>query len=689
MRLRDIEQNIIANKTLTSEEEEFLVERVKTYWSEHPDVTYRHPRWKKVLAWVAGYQYLDYHREKKELMPVKVKRTRKLVFNRLKPFVRTVVGKMNSTPIQTGVVPKTSEYEDIQAAEVGDLVVESLSSADKLNMNNVRRMFTLWLVLLNRAGLRVYWNENSHGLAGYGKEYQTDETGNVEKDEQGNSIVADEAAEIPVEGEVVIEVVSPFNFRSDPLHFEPSKWRWFLYADKVDAEDLEDQYGLDEGSLKDDKDDKYDNAYSLNQSGDSDFDVGTPETKEDVIGRTAVLYEFWTPKVWVLVSGNKVLDKGQNPWGAIPYFVYEERLVPIDSYEKGLVFNDSIIKDLIPIQREYNRFCSLISLALERASKVKVMAPFDSLVNKSQLYDDNGLIIVDYNDQRGSPHQLKLDPLPAFAMQFKQELEREMESGGNVHEASFGRLPERASHASGALVNLLVEQDDQVFDPLIRAVDDTFSQAWSLALKIIKDNYTTKRMLRVCGRDAVDSVIMFEGADLRGNTDVLVTSQLGLPKSRALRIEWIMKMRESGLIPDDKLTLEMLETGQAKKVYADQLLHERKARRENMLIEKDPNIDPQTIPTLLYDLDDDAAHMKIHLRDRLSPKFNQYAQNQQQALDTMIGLHQQRIQQAQQAQMQQMMMMEQMKQQQKAATKETAQTGSNPEEATLQTSVSE
>ncbi len=166
------------------------------------------------------------------------------------------------------------------------------------------------------------------------------------------------------------------------------------------------------------------------------------------------------------------------------------------------------------------------------------------------MYDDGGIIIIDYNSAMGSPHQLKLDPLPPFALEYKQNLERELESTGSVHEASFGRLPERASHASGTLVDILVDQDDAVVDPMVKDVDYVFSQAWSYALKLVQDNYTRPRLLKVTGADNIGGVIEFEGADLKGNTDVKVTSQIGLPRSRPLRAQYILNMRQMQLLND-------------------------------------------------------------------------------------------------------------------------------------------
>jgi hypothetical protein len=205
-----------------------------------------------------------------------------------------------------------------------------------------------------------------------------------------------------------------------------------------------------------------------------------------------------------------------------------------------------------------------------------------------------------------------------------------------VHEASFGRLPNRASHASGALVNVLLEQDDQVLDPMITDMDAVFSDAWSLALRIVQEKYTVGRLIKVCGKNSIEGAIKFRGSDLRGNTDVKVSSKTGLPRSRALRIDYIQKLWDSKILSDPKTVLELIELGEVKKLFSDSLLHEKRAMRENALIENDPNIDPASTLAWIYALDDNLAHLKFHLRDRLSPKFDSYTPNQQQALDTHI-----------------------------------------------------
>jgi len=622
--LRQLETRITDGKKLAQEDEEYLIEKINSCWDEHPDVTMRFPRWTKILAWVAGYQYYDYAKGSKTLAPVQIKRKRKLVFNRMRSFARTMLAKLTQTSANMGVVPNTDEYEDTQAADVGDKVLEFLS--DKLHFSSLRRSFNAWFILTNRAYLRVFWNSEDSGIVARQQEPVLDD---------GGQPIGDRFSNITEPGDIGMEVLSPFNCRVDPLNFDRNKWRWFMYGEEVEADAIEEEYGLEEGSLNE-KSNVHDTMLSLDNSGDEDFQFSQSSDNEKITGKLVIKKHFWTPKMYVITAADKVLESRENTYGEIPVFFHEDRLVPINHYEKGIIYNDGTMKDLVPVQRAYNRHKSIVSQAEQRASQVRILGGFDGMVNKEHILDQSGAIFIDYNMNAGRPEQLRMDAMPPWVIQNGTELEREFEMVAGVHEASFGRLPNRASHASGALVNVLLEQDDQVLDPMITDMDAVFSDAWSLALRIVQEKYTVGRLIKVCGRNSIEGAIKFRGSDLRGNTDVKVSSKTGLPRSRALRIDYIQKLWDSKILSDPKTVLELIELGEVKKLFSDSLLHEKRAMRENALIENDPNIDPNSTLVWIYALDDNLAHLKFHLRDRLSPKFDSYTPNQQQALDTHI-----------------------------------------------------
>ena len=673
MNLRKIEQRILADKELTDEEKEYAVKKIDDYWEHHPDVVNRYPRWRKYIAWVAGYQLYDYNKISKKLIEVPLTRQHKIVCNKLRPYIRTLLAKLTSEVPQMSIIPNTTEDDDIEAARCGDAVIAGLS--EKLKFPLTVSDLKLWTIICNRAYLRVFWNENDRGLIGY------ENTESNEEEASGSGTTEPEVASetstglkpVYEDGDICVQCISPFNCRVDPLFYDRNDWRWFVYGYEDDAAAIESEYELESSTLHE-KSTVFDQVYSLDLQDEQDIIIGSPDKREDIRGRSVIVKELWTKNIFIFVAGKHVLKYGKNEYKEIPFFDVEERLIPIDTYEKEFQYNESMIKDVIPLQREYNKMLSIESIALDRASKLKVLAPIGSILSKRQWVNDYG-VFIDYNSRAGEPHQMKIDPFPMQVSEYKGTLEREMQSVMNLGPASFGQLPERASHASGALVNLLIEQDDVVLNPLLNRINGVISDAWSLAMRMVQANYATDRYIRYVGEDGSNEVMKFQGADLMGNTDVRVISQAGLPRSRALRIEYIMKLREAGMLPDDRANLEMLEFGQVDKIFKEQMVHERRAHRENNDIHSDPNINPQAVVGWVYPLENHAIHINIHLRDRLGSRWTKYNPNQQQALEMHIQATQQKIQEQQQQQMEQAMAMQ-------AAAK--APAGASKQESTAQ-----
>jgi hypothetical protein len=636
LNLKTIEKIVSQDKELTDEQKEFLVKKVETYWTDHPDVTNRFPRWRKYIAWVAGYQLYDYNKISKKLVEVPLSRQHKLIFNRLRPYVKTILAKLAADQPQMSIVPITTDDDDIRAALVGSKVIEGL--AEKIGFTQQLNYIKSWLIICNRAYMRVFWDEKSVANLGY-TEPVKEET--LEPVGEGIASTMEEASPTPtktematVEGDVNIISVPPFNCRPDPLYGDREYWRWFVYGREEDANDVEDEYGLERNTLKEPSQ-TMDQAYNLELQDEQDIMIGAPDKREDIAGRTIIVKELWTPKMWVFIAGDKVLDYGKNDYGEIPFFPFEEKIIPIESYQREYQYNESVIKDLIPLQREYNRVKSIMSIAIDRASKLKVLAPLGSILSKRQWVNDYA-VFLDVNTRMGEPHQLKLDPFPIECNQYSADIVNEMESLFSLSPASFGRLPERASHASGTLVNLLIEQDDVVLNPLLNHINDVVADIWSLAMRIVQDKYGAERIIQTTGEDGGPDAVKFMGADLRGNTDVKISSQTGLPRSRALKIEYLMKLREIGLLTDDRSMLEMLELGQAERIFKESILHEKKARRENARILDNPEILPQDIKGWVYPLEDHITHIKIHLMLRLGVEWDRLTPNQKQALELHI-----------------------------------------------------
>lgn len=630
--LRSIEKKIVAGETLNTDERVHLTKKTQDFYNEHPDVKFSHPRWKVFLSWVAGYQNYGYSKRRGTMVPLdNPTGKRRLVFNRLKVFVRKMLSKLSTNVHQAGVVPNTSDNNDEDAAKLGDQVCSGIYN--KLKFKQLLRDLKLWLIIINRAYIRVFWNEEDHGILGYqNKELIDPETKEVVLNEETQEAErTDEIEEITEEGDIGVEVVSPFRCRSDSLYSDRKKWRWFVYADEVDAEALEEEYELEEGSLKDVSNQLETPDMEMAEGGQI---VISPDKKDDVRGRTVWKYYLWTPKIFAFVAGEKILKSGINKYKEIPFFEFEETLVPHQDAERKLTYNDSLVRTALPAQRDFNRMMSTISEAMQKLAKPKIMLPLNSVLTRKAWTTDFASFI-DVNTAMGKPEQLKLDPLPPFVQVYKTELEREMEHMWGIHEGNFGQLPKRASHASGTLVNILLEQDDETLVPMLQMIDDNLGDVWSFILRMVQDNYDASRLLKFVGEDGRESVRAFSGADLKGNTDVQVSSQTGLPRSRALRTEFIVNLQKEGYLTH-KQALQLMQLGNTQKMFREQFVHENRAKRENALIERNSEIDPKEAARWVYELEDHIIHLPIHVAERVSIKYEQWTDNQRTALDAHI-----------------------------------------------------
>ena len=154
--IQKLEEIVYNGEKLNSGQKDRFRQFIDTIWDEHSDVGNRFPRWKKYIAWVAGYQLYDYNRFSQKLIELPVKRKNRIVFNRLRSFIRTMLAKLSSDIPQMGVVPRTSENSDKESARAGDRLMEHL--ADKIDLPAILTDLKLWAIVCNRAFLRVFWD---------------------------------------------------------------------------------------------------------------------------------------------------------------------------------------------------------------------------------------------------------------------------------------------------------------------------------------------------------------------------------------------------------------------------------------------------------------------------------------------------------------------------------------------------
>ena len=119
----------------------------------------------------------------------------KEVFNHIAPIVETRISKITSNTPSVTVVPASTEEADIESAKLSKEILNSV--ANRLNLTDIEKTATTWSEICGTVFYKVVWNTDT------GRMVATDETGRAIK-----------------EGDVEIEVVSPFEIFPDNLACE-------------------------------------------------------------------------------------------------------------------------------------------------------------------------------------------------------------------------------------------------------------------------------------------------------------------------------------------------------------------------------------------------------------------------------------------------------------------------------------
>jgi hypothetical protein len=145
----------------------------------------------------------------------------KEVFNHIAPLVETRISKIcSNTPVVT-VVPASTDEADMQSAYLGKEIISSVSN--RINLPDLVKTATTWSEICGTVFYKVVWNTNA------GKMVATDELGNAIK-----------------EGDVDVEVVSPFEIFPDNLSCERLEdIRSIIHARAVEIDEIKAQYNVD------------------------------------------------------------------------------------------------------------------------------------------------------------------------------------------------------------------------------------------------------------------------------------------------------------------------------------------------------------------------------------------------------------------------------------------------------------
>lgn len=587
----------------------------------------------------------------------------RLVINLVRKAVRKECAKLTSSkPIPT-VVPATNEDEDQSAAVVSEAMIKAKFA--NAEFEREYRQWIWWGVVTGTSFMKSYYDASE-------PDYDAMKLPDKPRMPDGqpfpdNIIKLVDGLEdflntpVPAMGKICFEKVTPFHlYVPDLLCDDIQKQPYIIHMMTRTPEWVENKFGFKPNA----------DARSSNTILDASSIIA--KGSEDLLD--AVLVK----EVWIKPNGSKhfpqggmvtiingkavqLVDKWPVPFQHYPFYKY-------DGLPTGGFYSDSVVVDLIPLNKEYNRTRSQIIEIKNTMGKPKIMYQEGS-INPRKISSEPGQAIP-YRAGYNPPVEMRGSEVPSAFWNEVAQLRTEFDDISGQHDISNGQTPSGVT--SGTAIAYLEEQDSTQLSYQVASIEYCCELMGAHYLQYISKYWNEDRVIRVAGRNNTFESIHWKKSALAGNTDVRVQTGSALPVSKAAKQALITEMMQNGFLAPE-VGLEILDFGMFERAMEEYLIDKKQANRENLKIQdipdsvlqvlmnpapgpngEPPMTDPYTGQQLNWDgtpfipkppipvnsWDNHEAHIKWHNNFRKTQEFEQLSDLKKQALESHVQLHQ-------------------------------------------------
>ena len=468
--------------------------------------------------------------------------------NLIRPMIRTEIARLTSQKPTVTAIPATTSDDDMFAAQAAEQLWEWMTYIHDFQKIMQRTCF--WASIAGTSFIKTWWDN--------------DYTDNYTKLSGSNQ---------PAVGDVCFGGISPFNiFAPDLMEQEIEDQPYIFEAYTRSITWVKQFWGIDVSA----------NVVSRNEIVETSyFNIpGGNDTKPDAV----LCIEAWCKPggseaypeggLFTLV-GDKLFQGAFYSHKQFPYTKFEH--VPT-----GKFYADSVLVDINPLQRSYNRIKSQISESINRTARPQFMAPQGS-VDPAKVTAEPGLIIL-YKPSLGPIHPLPMQNVPSYVMEEMDRAKADMEDISGQHSVTRGQVPGSGITAATA-ISFLQEQDDGILGTTYASIESGTEKVARQALCLAVDYYDLPRSISITGLDESFDVLELKGADIRNGKNVRVESGSALPESRSARQAFLMDLVKLGVITGDQM-LDMLDMGGVQKITERVRRDLRQAQRENLKMKR-------------------------------------------------------------------------------------------------------
>jgi hypothetical protein len=461
------------------------------------------------------------------------------IMNLIRPAIRTELAKLTAQKPTAVIVPSTTEDRDLYAAQAGEQIWESIYRDKRLKQKF--RQNVMWTLTTGNGFMKTYWDSNAQDKSG-------------------------------AQGDFCYEAVSPFHlFFPDMLCEDIEDQPYVIQITtrtidwiRLNYPDIKVEPNVTEAS------DLFNDSFLQL--------VGATDVRRDSV----VCHEVWIkPKqvdflpnggMFTLIGDNLVQFVETNPYIHQQFPYAHTRHIPASRF-----YGESVITDLIPIQREYNRTRGQIIENKNRMGHIKLLYAKGS-VDPTKINTDPGQGIP-YELGFPAPQPVPPVPLPNYVLQEVDRLRMDFEDISGQHDVSKGQTPPGVTAATA--ISFLQEQDETMLSSTFQSIEETFEKIGYQTLCLVKQYWNVPRIVKVTGTDGQFSAMTFKGSQIGDNTDIRVEAGSALPTSRAAKQAFIMDLMSQGFIQPEQ-GLELLDMGGVQRLYDNLKVDNAQASRENL-----------------------------------------------------------------------------------------------------------
>jgi hypothetical protein len=304
-----------------------------------------------------------------------------------------------------------------------------------------------------------------------------------------------------------------------------------------------------------------------------------------------------------------------------------------------LFFPRSVSFDLVGIQRELNRYESLIALHAMCNAVTPWIVDENTVVSEITGRADRVITWRSLGPGSQAPHKEAAGSLDEGVYQQRQSLHDEF---SNISQAvNVFRGKQEGGVTAGTAIGKLQAQAEQMFSKPVRNWAGGWKESIRKGIKAVQRSYSLPQLVKILGEDHLPQIKFFQAADLDTMVEFVATTS-GLPRTREERKAEMTAMWDKGAldINDPNVKQKIFELFGETGMGATFNLDATRARLENAMMKQGQ---PAHVLPLIQD---SAVHLPIHINEAKKLDFDLWPPGPKQLLIQHIMETQQAMQQA-------------------------------------------